>query len=94
MATFLVTYDLRGTDETSDDYKRLIEKIKSYSTWARPTYSDWIVVTTKSAAQVRDELWAYMDSNDRLLVAAIGAPAAWNGSIANDVSDWMKTNLK
>jgi hypothetical protein len=34
-----------------------------------------------------------MDSNDRLLVVTVGAPAAWNGTIPQDVSDWMKTNL-
>jgi hypothetical protein len=92
--TYLVTYDLRGTDETSDDYKRLIAKIKSYSTWAKVTYSDWMVVTTKTASQVRDELWVFMDRNDRLFVASVGAPAAWNGTIPQNVSDWMKTNLK
>ncbi len=92
MATYLVSYDLRGTDETSDDYKRLIEKIKSYGTWARPTYSDWMIVTTKTTDRVRDELWAFMDSNDRLLVVTANAPASWVG-IPQDVSDWMKANL-
>src|SRR6266511_4370198 len=79
VATYLVSYDLRGTDESSDDYKRLIEKIKSYATWAHPTYSDWIVVTTKTTVELRDELWTLMDSTDRLLVAKVGAPAAWYG---------------
>jgi hypothetical protein len=92
MATYLVSYDLRGTDETSDDYKRLIEKIKSYS-WAKVTYSDWMIVTTKTTTQIRDELWAYMDKNDRLLVATVNAPASWAGTIPEDVSDWMKANL-
>ena len=94
MAIYLVTYDLRGTNETSEDYKRLIEKIKSYSSWARPTYSDWLIETTKTASQVRDELWSFMDSTDRLLVLTARAPAAWNGSIPEDVSTWMKDKLK
>jgi hypothetical protein len=91
--TFLVSYDLRGTDDTSENYKKLIAKIKSYSSWAKITYSDWMVVTTKKAADVRDELWTYMHKDDRLLVAKVGAPAAWKGTIPDDVSDWMKKNL-
>lgn len=94
MATYIVSYDLRGTDDTSENYKKLIAKIKSYNSWARPMYSDWVVETSKSPAAVRDDLWAYMHKDDRLLVAAIGAPAAWQGTVPGDVSTWLKDHLK
>lgn len=92
MTTFLISYDLRGKDETSEDYKRLIDKIKSYSSWARPTYSDWFIVTEKSAESVRDEVKGFIDSNDRLLVTKASAPGAWVG-LPDEVSTWLKNNL-
>jgi hypothetical protein len=54
MQSILITYDLVGTDETSADYKRLIDHIKNdYSNWAKIALSTWVVRTTLSAAQVR-----------------------------------------
>lgn len=35
MTKYLITYDLVGTDETSDDYKALIQQIKTYSIWGK-----------------------------------------------------------
>jgi hypothetical protein len=92
VATLWISYDLRGKDEKSEDYEKLIEQIKTHP-WAHPTYSDWIVETTKTPEQVRDELVGFIDKDDRLLVATVKAPAAWRG-LPKDVSDWIMENLK
>ena len=86
--SLIVSYDLRGRDETSADYKELIDAIKSYESYAKLMLSTWIVVTDRSAEAVRDHLWSHMDPNDRLFVGPLGKPAAWNNLMAS--SDWMK----
>lgn len=91
MNSYIVTYDLVGTDESSSDYKRLIEKIKAYPNWAKLQYSAWILRSEKSAKTIRDELLAHMDSNDRLFVAKLTGEAAWHNSICKN--DWLMSNL-
>lgn len=91
MNKFLVTYDFVGTDETSADYERLIEKIKSYSRWGKIQKSVWLIGSTDSATAVRDALWRYMDANDRLFVIRVTGTAAWQNSLCP--SDWLKSYL-
>jgi hypothetical protein len=86
--SLIVSYDLRGRDETSSDYTKLIEAIRCYGYYAKLMLSTWIVVTDREASDVRDHLWAYMDSNDRLFVGPLGKPAAWENLIAKN--EWMK----
>jgi hypothetical protein len=71
----------------------LFEAIKSYGMWWHHLDSTWIIVTDESAARVRDNLRQYMDKNDELLVASIGAPAARSGFNDNG-SQWLKEGLK
>lgn len=71
MAAYLISYDLRK-EINSQDYTTLIEQIKSYGTWAKVLESTWIVVSQKSASEIRDELSRYMDSNDGLFVLKSG----------------------
>jgi hypothetical protein len=87
MQSLLVTYDLRGRDETSADYANLIAAIKSY-TWGKLMLSTWIVITNSSAEDVRDHLWRHMDPNDRLFVAPLAKPAAWENLIVGN--EWVR----
>jgi CRISPR associated protein Cas2 len=87
MTKFLVTYDLVGTSETSDEYKRLIEKIKSYGTWGKVQKSVWLLKSSKSSASVRDDLLKAMDSDDRLLVIQVTGTAAWQNQICDN--QWL-----
>ena len=88
MAKYLVIYDLVGTSETSQDYKRLIEKIKTYDDWGNIQRSAWMVKSSKGAPEVRDELLAYMDSNDRLFVLELTGASAWENALCE--TDWIK----
>lgn len=88
MNRFVVTYDLVGSSESSADYERLIERIKAQPKWGKLQKSVWFVKTSKTATELRNELWGAMDANDRLYVGAISAPAAWQNSICSD--DWLQ----
>lgn len=68
MSVKIISYDL-GSPETSDDYKELIKYVKSLGDWIKPMYSFWLVDTTKTCKGIRDEAKAYLDSNDKLIVA-------------------------
>jgi hypothetical protein len=92
MAKYLITYDLVGTDETSADYERLIEKIKSYPLWGKVQKSVWVVKSEKTASEVFDEVDACLDSNDRLFVVKLQVHAKWKGSICD--SAWLKDFLE
>jgi hypothetical protein len=87
---YVIGYDL---NKPGQDYSDLFEALKSYGAWWHHLDSTWIVVTDQSAARVRDNLKQYMDKNDELLVATIGAPAAWSG-FDDKGSQWLKEELK
>jgi CRISPR/Cas system-associated endoribonuclease Cas2 len=90
MAAFLVTYDLVGTDATSENYAKLIAEIKT-TTWAHVQDSVWIVLTTESAQQIFSRLWHHMHSTDRLFVLRSGREAWWGNTMCS--SDWLQANL-
>lgn len=92
MKTHLISYDLR-VPETSEDYKKLIDHIKTYSYWATPLKSVWFIRTSKSASQVRDDLNKETDANDGLLVIEVTGDDWATTGISNKVTDWMKENI-
>jgi hypothetical protein len=52
MPSLLITYDLVGTDATSENYKLLIEQIKALGRWGHLQDSVWIVKTEATAKSV------------------------------------------
>jgi hypothetical protein len=91
MGSLLVTYDLVGTDDSSDNYEKLIAQIKRYPKWARVELSTWIVKTEDQSKDVRDKLWTHMHPKDRLFVAKLTGQAAWHNAKCKD--QWLKDNL-
>lgn len=93
MKTYLISYDLR-IPESSEDYKILINKIKTYPNWAKPLKSVWFVKTSKTASKVRDDLRSVTDFNDGLLVIEITRSSDWaTYGIDKEVTDWMHENI-
>lgn len=92
MKTYLISYDLR-VPETSEDYTRLINHIKSYSYWATPLKSVWFIRTPKTVSQVRDDLNTEIDANDGLLVIDVSDANWTTNGVSSKVTDWMKQNL-
>lgn len=89
MAIYLVSYDLIGPNR---DYERVTKHMRTYGTRAKPLESVWLVKSDLSAGDVRDEVMAHVDANDKVLVVELAA--GWGTKrIAKDVTDWMHEQL-
>jgi hypothetical protein len=84
-----IAYDLIGTDETSEDYKKLIDRIKSLGACKKVEYSLWVSDTSMTPEDVRDTLRPYIDRNDKLIVMRRVGGSAW-AHLPDDVSKWLK----
>lgn len=90
MNTYLVSYDLI---KPGKDYSHLIAYLKSYSGWAKPLESVWLLKTSLDHTGLRDAIRQHIDSNDKLLVVRVtNETAAWF-NLPEKVSDWIKTSL-
>lgn len=90
MSNFIISYDLIKTK----DYTKLIEEIKKYPNWCKPLLSVWVISSSQSPSEIRDNLRRYMDSDDKLLVlklATVGE-GAWS-NLPDDVAKWLVANL-
>jgi len=92
MNTLLVSYDLLSP-ETRNDYNVLIEYLKSFSLWAKPLLSLWLIKTIKSCEEIRDEIKSKTDSNDKILVVDITKRPWATLNISEEVLKWMHSNL-
>lgn len=82
---FLINYDLKTPGRNYDD---LIKVIKAYGTWANICRSCWSIQTTQTAAQIRDNLKQYIDTNDILFVCDYDNWASYG--LSQEVADWLK----
>lgn len=90
MSTYIITYDLH---KQGQNYGCLHKKLEAYPTHWHVQQSVWIVETSADAAQIRDNLAACLDSNDKLLVAKLSGEAAWIG-YSSKVTAWLKGRLE
>jgi hypothetical protein len=87
MNTIMVDYDL---DAPGQKYQAIIQYIKGHREWANPLKSSWMIRTTKSAVQVRDDIVRLIDANDKVVVTDVThAEMAWYG-LSAEVSRWIK----
>ena len=89
MRAYIISYDLLTPGK---NYEDLLKKIKSYPMWARLGGSAYIVITENTAVEIRDNLKPFLDSNDKLFVGTLIAPAAWTG-LSDEVSKWIIENV-
>ena len=84
---YCISYDLR---KSGRNYESLYESIKSYGTWWHQTGSVWFVVTSDTAANIRDRLNEQIDSNDKLFVIAL--QKRWAGvGFSQREYEWLKS---
>lgn len=84
---YCISYDLR---KSGRNYESLYEVIKSYGTWWHQTGSVWFVVTSDTAANIRDRLNEQIDSNDKLFVIAL--QKRWAGvGFSQREYEWLKS---
>jgi hypothetical protein len=86
MTTYVVSYDLRAPGR---DYKKLFEFLESHTSWAHPLESTWVVVSGRSARQLR-EIARHTDANDNFLV--VKSKAAWR-NLTDRLTRWLQTHL-
>ncbi len=86
MAKYLISYDLNSPGK---NYNDLITRIKSYS-WAKICKSAWAISSTSSAAQIRDDLINYIDTNDILFVCPCDGWASYG--LPKEVVEWLNNH--
>ena len=79
-----ISYDLH---DPGQDYDDLHEAIKDYGLWWHHLESTWLVKTSSSCKEIRDDLKNHLDSNDELLVTKLSG--AWTSGISDDGTDWL-----
>lgn len=86
MKRILISYDLMRPGQ---DYNDLISYLKSFK-HTKPLLSTWLISTTKTAEEVRDEIVnkQLVDGNDKLIaIDTTRDDAAWHGKV-----DWLRNN--
>jgi len=86
---YIISYDLSSPGQ---NYERVLKAIKANNAWARLGGSSYVVISNNTEVQIRDLIMNEMDTNDKLFVGILKAPAAWYG-LGDEVSDWLKKNL-
>lgn len=91
MNSFIITYDIAQSGDFNGVYNALIDRIKSYGTWAHINKSCWAIKAAATAVNVRDFLLTVMRQGDSLFVVQSAHIAAWHNPICNN--DWLRGNI-
>ena len=87
METFIISYEIPD----NQDSQALIDKIKTYRTWAHITHSTWAILSDSSAIEVRNTLNEVLPSGGRLIVIQSANNAAWNNVLCTN--EWLQKNI-
>jgi hypothetical protein len=91
MAIYMIAYDLH--DPEGDNYDKLFTALEAMgSGYWDCLDSTWLVITDKTAIQIRDELKPCLRDSDRLLIMRYGEDAAWLG-FEDDCQTWLEDKL-
>ncbi|UOZ10203.1 hypothetical protein [Amycolatopsis sp. WQ 127309] len=90
MNTLLVAYDL---NRPGQNYEELIKFLKAEGTWWHCLDSTWMVRTSKSTAQLRDEIKRLVDANDEVLVMNVTGDGWASFGLSAEATDWLQKNL-
>jgi len=86
---YLVSYDLKGGEPS--EYQKLYEEFDTFDDCKKCLESSWLVVTSKTCVEVRDQLRAMLKENDLIVVVPYGPTrASW---LPNEVIAWIKERL-
>lgn len=92
MNTYLIAYDLKAPED-STSYFELIQYIKSFSLWAKPEQSLWLVKSSLTVDVVRTNIRQRLDNNDKLVVIDVTNSNWATYGISSKVNEWMQSNL-
>jgi hypothetical protein len=88
--TLLITYDL---NRPGQDYSKLFDYLKRFGTWCHPLDSTWLIRSAKSVVDVRNELKAYVDGNDGVLVMNVTGANWASLGLSAQVNDWLRQHV-
>src|SRR3974377_98959 len=92
MAIYMIGYDLQSSKE--EDYENLLTALEGIgSGYWDCLDSTWLVITEKTATQIKDELKQHLKDGDRLLVMRYGGGAAWLG-FKDECQTWLEDKLQ
>jgi hypothetical protein len=89
MASYIVSYDLAEEGQNCDC---LHNKLKAYATHWHMQRSVWIIVTSKNAETIFNDLAKCVNPDDKLFIGKLGRGVVWIG-YPKSVSDWIQYNL-
>ncbi|AXG89535.1 hypothetical protein ACPTG9_05870 [Enterococcus faecalis] len=90
MSVYAITYDLKKPNQ---DYDALNGKIKSLGAYSKRFDSFWLVDSSLSASEIRDNLKTEIDSNDSLFV--IQTKEHWASlNLAKGATEWLKSESR
>lgn len=92
MSQLIIIFELKNP--TLEKKNALKNEIREYKKFAFLMDNACIIWTEDSAATVRDNLKKNLVSGDKIYVGVTSAPAAWLTSFSQEVTDYLKTNLK
>jgi hypothetical protein len=67
------------------------QKIRSYGNWARIASNAYLIKTSHTPVQIRDQLVPLLGGADKIFVGSCPVPSAWHGQ-PEDVSKWILQN--
>ena len=69
----------------------MIDRIKDLGAWWHHLDSTWLIKTSRTPVQVRDDLKRFIDAGDELLILDVTG-ASWAGT-GLESYDWLRNNL-
>ena len=87
MASYLICCDLNQ----EFDQDELVKRIESIGESKQVLSGVWVVISDKTAVEIRDELNELLDASERLLVAQSGSVGAWKNILGEN--KWLAENL-
>ncbi|PSR28087.1 MAG: hypothetical protein C7B47_06345 [Sulfobacillus thermosulfidooxidans] len=91
MAQYCVTYDIRGNDP--EDYRHLIDHLKSYPSWWHHLESTWLIKSEDTAKEVLRKCLRYVPHHMEILVIEVGTTWAGAGFEDEGCYNWLWKNL-
>ena len=89
MAVYIVSYDL---NKAGQDYSKLYETLKSFTSWCHPVDSTWLLYVPSNSANtnaqsIYNRIRPCIDSNDLILVMRVTSD--YFGWLKKDSIDWL-----
>lgn len=84
---YVISYDL---NKPGQDYAKLYDALKSFSSWWHYLGSTWLISTNNNATEIFNKLKSHLDNSDRILI--IKADKDHNGWLKQEAWDWINSH--